>query len=188
MGIWSIELFDWGDCVKLEKLSYRSFQKNYGKSVSFRGPGTFVSILRRKAVNAGVEVIEFSTHATRLSQTCPNCGAIHKKALSNRWHVCECGFGPIQRDILSAWLAKYVENDRLDVRRVRIDLPGADAFLTAASSEIEPAMGQGQPKPNLSMGQSWSPQNDGMVGGKACRGAVSGCGMRAANLTGTPRL
>jgi ssDNA-binding Zn-finger/Zn-ribbon topoisomerase 1 len=47
-------------------------------------------------VNAGVEVIKFSTHATRLSQTCPNCGAIQKKALSKHWHVCQCGFGPIQ--------------------------------------------------------------------------------------------
>ena len=94
-----------GDCVKLEKLSYRSFQKNYGKSVAFRGPGTFVSILRRKAVNAGAEVIEFSTYHTRLSQTCPSWGAIKKKPLNVRWHVCKCGFGPIQRDILSAWLA-----------------------------------------------------------------------------------
>ena len=172
-----------GDCVKLEKLSYRSFQKNYGKSVSFRGPGTFVSILRRKAVNAGAEVIEFSTYHTRLSQTCPPCGAIKKKSLSERWHVCECGFGPIQRDILSAWLAKYVENNRLDVRQVQLDLPGVELLLRAVSSEIQPAMGQGQPKPNLAMGQSRSQRIEGMVGSEDYCGATHGCDKRAANLT-----
>jgi len=179
-----------GDVIKLEKLSYRSFQKNYGKSVSFRGPGTFVSILRRKAVNAGAEVIEFSTYHTRLSQTCPACGAIQKKTLSERWHVCECGFGPIQRDILSAWLAKYVENNRLDVRQAQVDLPGVELLLRAVSSEIQPAMGQGQPKPNLAMGQSRSQRIEGMIGSEAYCGATHGCDKRAANLTFSknPRL
>jgi hypothetical protein len=69
-----------------------------------------------------------------------------------------------------------------------MDLPGADTFLLAASSEIEPTMGQGQPKPNPAMGQSRSLQNEGWVGSKTCLGAVSGCGTRATQSAGTPRL
>jgi len=67
-----------GNVIKMEGLSYRAFQRMFGKSVGFRGPGTFVALLRRKAANAGAEVDEFSTQTTRLSQVCL-CGAIAKK-------------------------------------------------------------------------------------------------------------
>jgi len=42
-----------GKNIKTEKLSYRAFQKNFGKSVKNRAPGMFMEILRRKAENAG---------------------------------------------------------------------------------------------------------------------------------------
>jgi len=42
-----------GKNIKTEKLSYRAFQRNYGKSVKNRAPGMFMEILRRKAENAG---------------------------------------------------------------------------------------------------------------------------------------
>jgi putative transposase len=161
-----------GDTIKLEKLSYRAFQKMFGKSVGFRGPGTFVAQLRRKAANAGAEVDEFSTHTTRLSQVCL-CGAIEKKPLSLRWHVCECGVGPIQRDLFSAWLARYVVNQKLDAGRAQSAWPGADSLLQAASGEVQPAMGQGRPKPNLSQGQSRSPVTSGERVSEACHGALS---------------
>jgi putative transposase len=165
-----------GNIIKLEKLSYRAFQKMYGKSVGFRGPGTFVALLRRKAANAGAAVDEFSTQTTRLSQVCL-CGAIAKKPLSLRWHVCDCGVGPIQRDIFSAWLARYVVNNKLDAGQAQAAWPGADSFLRAASSEVQPAMGQGQPKPNrvamqVARGQSRSSVPSGECLSEACHGEV----------------
>ena len=66
-----------GRIVRTEKLSYKAFQKMYGKSVGFRAPGMFVSLLRRKAVSAGGAVEEFPTRTTRLSQVCI-CGAVAK--------------------------------------------------------------------------------------------------------------
>jgi hypothetical protein len=96
------EILAQGDVIKLEKLSYRTIQKRYGKSVGFRGPGTFVNHLRCKAGNAGAEIDEFPTTSTWLSQVCV-CGAIEKKPLSQRWHTCGCGVGPIQCDLFSAW-------------------------------------------------------------------------------------
>jgi len=98
-----------GKNIKTEKLSYRAFQKNYGKSVKNRAPGMFMEILRRKAENAGGSVVEFSTRTTKLSQYCHKCGKYTKKPLSQRVHTCCFLF--IQRDIYSAFLAgSVVEN------------------------------------------------------------------------------
>jgi hypothetical protein len=154
-----------GNVIKLEKLSYRAFQRQFGKSVGFRGPGQFVSHLRRKAGNAGAEIDEFPTGLTRLSQICL-CGTLAKKPLAERWHVCGCGVGPVQRDLFSAWLARFVKDERLDAGRAKAAWPSVDARLRAASSATlrEPAMGQGNP-PNLHRimdeGQSWSSAKSG---------------------------
>src|SRR5258708_337372 len=152
-----------GNIIKTEKLSYRAFQKMYGRSVGFRAPGLFVAHLRRKAANAGAEVYEFNTRTTRLSQTCL-CGATEKKPLSLRWHVCECGVGPIQRDLFSAWLACFVTDDRLDAGQAQVAWPGEDERLRAASSAIQPAMGQGSPnlRKLARAGQSWPPAQSGI--------------------------
>jgi len=100
-----------GKNIKTEKLSYRAFQKNYGKSVKNRAPGMFMEIIRRKAENAGGSVIEFSTKTTKLSQYCHKCGKYTKKPLSQRVHTC-CELN-IQRDIYSAFLAgSVVENQK----------------------------------------------------------------------------
>jgi hypothetical protein len=78
-----------GKCVKTEKLSYKAFQKMYGKSIQNRAPGMFLEILRRKAENAGGFVSEFSTKDTKLSQYCHKCGKYTKKPLSQRVAVYE---------------------------------------------------------------------------------------------------
>ncbi len=150
-----------GNVIKLEKLSYRAFQRQFGKSVGFRGPGQFVSHLRRKAGNAGAEIDEFPTRPTRLSQICL-CGTLAKKPLAQRWHVCDCGVGPVQRDLFSAWLARFVEDERLDAGQARAAWPGVDARLRAASSAIQPAMGQGNP-PNLKCASACSGQSRSSV-------------------------
>jgi len=98
-----------GKHVKTEKLSYRAFQKNFSRSVRDRAPGMFITILRRKAENAGGSVVEFSTQTTKLSQYCHKCKKYTKKPLSQRVHTC-CNLN-IQRDIYSAFLAgSVVEN------------------------------------------------------------------------------
>ena len=107
-----------GDTFKLEKLSYKAFQKLYGRSVGKRAPGMFVSHLKRKAENAGGKVVEFPTYSTKLSQTC-QCGRVEKKSLKQRVHQCECGVHA-QRDLYSALLAKYIdpETNVLQVNQV----------------------------------------------------------------------
>ncbi len=131
-----------GNDVRMEKLSYRAFQRRFGRSVAFRAPGTFVSLLRRKAGNAGAALTEFSTHTTKLSQTCHHCGKIEKKPLSQRWHDCECGVSA-QRDLYSAFLATHVENDRLNADQAQAAWSGVDTLLRAALSDAQAQLANG---------------------------------------------
>lgn len=76
--------------------------------MGLRAPGRFVEKIRRTVERTAGTFLEFSTRTTRLSQVCHHCGTVAKKKLSQRWHSCECGVGPIQRDVYSAWLASHV--------------------------------------------------------------------------------
>ena len=103
-----------GCTIKTEKLSYRSFQKRYGRSTKRSGAGMFVSTLTRKAESAGGGVIAISTRKTRLSQACHISGDYVKKPLSQRYHEFPDG-SRVQRDLYSAYLAGCVEANRLDL-------------------------------------------------------------------------
>jgi putative transposase len=98
--------------IQTEKLSYKAFQKMFGKSIGRKAPSMFMKMLKQKVVSQGRIFREFPTRSTKLSQTC-HCGAIKKKRLKDRWHICECGV-TAQRDLYSAFLARYVaKNNRL---------------------------------------------------------------------------
>ena len=131
-----------GDDIRTEKISYKSFQRNFGKSVGYRAPGMFMAELRRKAR----KVTEFPTRTTRLSQTCHGCGTIKKKSLSQRWHSCDCGL-KTQRDLYSAFLATCVEGDQLNVDQALKTWPEVDKLLQATLSEVKSAIGKGRKIP-----------------------------------------
>lgn len=122
--------------INTEQLSYKEFQMNWGKSVGFRAPGMFVEKLRRKAESAGGGVYEFPASAARLSQICHGCDTIKKKPLSQRWHKCSCGIGPVQRDLYTAYLARHVRGNSLDTRQAKLAWPGAEPLLRRAVSRL----------------------------------------------------
>jgi putative transposase len=128
-----------GNIIKAEKLSYKAFQKMYGRSVGFRAPGLFMNILRRKAENAGGRMDEFPTYETKLSQRC-HCGRIRKKSLSERWHVCECGI-LVGRDLYSAFLAMHVKNNVFDAESASMSWLGFEQLLQAASEQNKSVIG-----------------------------------------------
>jgi transposase len=129
------EVLALGSNIHLEILSYKSLQRNFGKSVGFRAPGTFVSMLSRKAESAGGKVIELATRKLKLSQTC-SCGAVKKKPLSQRQHICECGVSA-QRDLYSAYLAYHVQDGVLDTAEASRYWPGAEPLLKQAVSRLQ---------------------------------------------------
>ena len=99
----------------------------------------FVEILRRKAENAGGNLYEFSTVKTCLSQMCI-CGNKKKKKLSTRWHRCNCGV-KAQRDLFSAYLARYVEEDVFNISNALNDYrSGANSLLEQAMLKIAQTM------------------------------------------------
>jgi len=169
-----------GSIIKTEKLSYTSFQKNFGRSVKVRAPGMFVSTLRRKAEGAGGGMIEIKTRHTRLSQFDHTTGEYIKKPLSLRVHV----FGddetaPVQRDLYSAFLASCCDTDTLDICRVQSIWPAAEPLLRRAmSSALQPASGKGFARPPRSVRRSGSFVKEGWPSGRGrgCRSASEGHG------------
>ncbi|WP_258112525.1 transposase [Alicyclobacillus sp. SP_1] len=124
------EILAVGKYILTEKLSYKAFQKMFGRSMSVRAPKRFLSILTRKAESAGGSVEEFSTYDTVLSQVCI-CGQKHKKRLSERVHACDCGV-VMQRDLFSAYLAKHVENERMQAANAFEHWQGVELLLRTA--------------------------------------------------------
>ncbi len=137
------EIIAMGTRIQTENVSYKGWQKMFGKSINVRAPSMFMNSLKRKAENAGGYMKEFSTQTTKLSQTCHICGEAKKKPLSQRWHVC-CGI-KIQRDLYSAFLAKCVETDTsaLDIARAKQLWQGLEPVLSEAISRAkETAIGK----------------------------------------------
>lgn len=106
-----------GADIKTESLSYEGFYKNFGRSIRDRAPKSFMACLRRKVANAGGQITKYATRTIRLSQTWV-CGRLRHKPLSGRWHRYACGVSA-QRDLYSAFLARYVEPDRLVIPRAK---------------------------------------------------------------------
>ena len=120
------------------------------KRISLRAPGTFVQLLKRKAESAGGKVEEINTYKTALSQTC-QCGAKVKKPLSQRWHSCPCGVHA-QRDLYSAYLACFVENNQLIASQAQAAWQGIDIALSAAMSTLKGSSSRAMPA-SLGLGQ-----------------------------------
>lgn len=184
----SNELLAIGNQLKIEKTSYRAWQKMFGRSVKHRAPGMLLNRILRKAESAGGGVEKVPTRTTRLSQVC-HCGAEVRKALADRGHICpNCGI-VCDRDLYSAFLASCVEGGKLDAGRAGRLWPGVDALLRAASSDW--LCQQAKRKRMLTHGeeilrQSLSPAKVRMNAGKAHDDVVPLKGRERARAVGTP--
>jgi hypothetical protein len=142
-----------GNTIILEKVSYKAWQKQYGKSVGLRAPGMFSDLLRRTVASTGGTLSEIPTRSSKLSQYCHGCGQCLKKPLRQRFHHCVCGIGPVQRDLYSAFLAAYLDpaDPIPSCARYVIPWEGAEARLRAAHERVRERANAGQSLPQ-SMG------------------------------------
>jgi hypothetical protein len=143
-----------GHTIITEKISYKGWQKRYGKSVGLRAPGMLIAHLRRTVASTGGTLLEVPTRSTKLSQFCHGCGQTVNKPLSQRWHQCPCGIGPVQRDLYSAFLAAYLDPaaDLTPSCAQYVDpWEGAEARLRAAHERVKERANEGQVLPR-SMG------------------------------------
>lgn len=136
-----------GNTIRTEKLSYKAWQKQYGKSVGRNAPGMFLEQLRRTVASTGGILSEFPTTTTKLSQYCHGCGRYIKKPLSQRWHSCPCGIGPVQRDLYPAWLAAHLRPADTIPSIAHEEWEGADLRLRAAIEVLRERAKEGQALP-----------------------------------------
>src|SRR5262249_6712831 len=92
---------------------------------------------------------EVPTRSTKLSQYCHGCGQCRKKPLAQRIHRCDCGIGPVQRDLYSAFLAAYLDPRHLDPSHAQYPRywESAEARLQAAWEESYQRAREGQTVP-----------------------------------------
>ncbi len=139
------EILRLGDDLRIEKVSYKSWQRCFGRSVGLRAPGRFVDAIRCVVARTRTaQLHEIPTYQTKLSQYCHACGTYSRKKLSQRFHCCpHCGLGHetfIQRDLYSAWLASVLDPIRLTFpSRGQLDIhwQSMEACLSAALEETQ---------------------------------------------------
>lgn len=100
-----------GTVINTEALSYKAFQRSFGRSVKVRAPGMFIEHLTRKAARAGGKLVELDTRRLRMSQYDHVLNRYEKKSLSQRWHSLGGTQTLVQRDIYSAFLARHASED-----------------------------------------------------------------------------
>ena len=135
-----------GNTILTEKISYKGWQKRYGKSVGLRAPGMFIAHLKRTVASTGGTL-------TKSPHVRPNCrntvmavASSCPKPLSQRWHQCPCGIGPVQRDLYSAFLAAYLDpaDPIPSCARYQPYWEGAEARLQAAYERVNQRAKEGQ--------------------------------------------
>jgi putative transposase len=93
-----------GDVLKLEKVSYKAWQRMHGRGTNVGAAGLFVALLKRKFINTGGRVVEFDTRNTKCSRLCPSCGHYNEKKHPETFTCEKCRFS-MQRDKCSSILA-----------------------------------------------------------------------------------
>lgn len=141
------EIVRMGNTIHTEKLSYKAWQKQFGKSVGHAAPGMLIDHLRRTVASTGGTLTEFFTRSTKLSQYCHGCRSYVKKPLSQRWHHCACGIGPVQRDLYSAWLVAHLNPANNIPSVAHEEWEGADLRLRAAVEVLKQRANEGQVVP-----------------------------------------
>ncbi len=88
----------------------------------------------------------FPRGRAKLSQFCHGCGKCVHKPLSQRWHHCACGVGPVQRDLYSAFLASTLDPDHLipSCAQSVILWEASEARLRAAYERVQQRANEGQ--------------------------------------------
>lgn len=131
------EILRHGNQIQTERVSVKGWQKRYGKAIAAKSPGFFQSELIRKAASAGGSVSRFPTQTTALSQT-HLTGERVKKSLSERVHHDQTGI-VMHRDLFSAYLARYIVQDKLSLEDAVDQYSGMESALLGAWEQYQSA-------------------------------------------------
>ena len=91
--------------IGVEDLNIKGLARGMlAKEVNDAAWAQFVSMLGYKAAKAGGRLVKVDPRGT--SQTCPECGTIKAKQLSERIHRCDCG-AVLDRDVAAAMVVHF---------------------------------------------------------------------------------
>jgi putative transposase len=142
-------------------VSPKALQRMFGRSVSQRAPGHFMSELGRKAERAGGSRTKIDVRALKNSQYDHSIHTFRKKKLSERWHEFGDGRGRVQRDVYSAFLARNSSGNTYDPARLETAWQALAPVLSEAGVYVQyqgtnngPAASAASP---ATVGQSASP-------------------------------
>jgi len=134
------ETLRFGSEIRLEALSYRAWQAGgMGRTMRSSTPGGFVAALERACAKYQRPVVAIDARAACLSQLCHACGVKTKRpimgAIPSRGNCCACGRESAQRDLYSAFLARFCDaRGYVDTRQAVEAWPGASKLLGMAVS------------------------------------------------------
>lgn len=155
-----------GTTIQTEKLSYRAFQRCFGRSVQVRAPGAFIAQLSRKAESAGGALVALDTRGLSMSQYDHVTGTCTKKPLSQRWHALGGGSLLVQRDAYSAFLAREVEDGAHNPSRLARSWAAAEELLRRAGlCKTQSASGATSVKPTALVPSESIARRRGPAGG-----------------------
>ena len=117
--------------IQYEKNNFYAYQRShFGSSVQHSGVGGFFDHLKRSAESANLRVIELDPYRLKLSQYDPETDEYIKKPLSQRWHKWGHTGVEVHRDIMSAFLACYADNEKGHDRALLLSKwPAVEALL-----------------------------------------------------------
>lgn len=116
-------------------------KKRFGKSISDRSPGLFVTLLKQKASLYGGKVIEIDTSSFKASQYDHIANEFHKVPLSQRFKT--VGEIEVQRDLYSAFLICHSQKNGKKPRRKEC-IDHFDSFVTLQNRTIQEMKNNGQ--------------------------------------------
>jgi hypothetical protein len=110
-----------GNHLHIEKNNYKAWQKGlYGKTIGFRAPSQFETLLTRKALQTGGQVTFIDARKAKLSQYNHVSDTYTKKTLNDRIQVLDDNT-IVQRDLYSAALAYSFDVKKNQVDRIRLE-------------------------------------------------------------------
>ncbi|EGD52753.1 putative IS transposase [Thermoanaerobacter ethanolicus JW 200] len=114
---------------------YKS-KKRFGKSILYKSPGLFLTILDRKLHYFNKELIKVSPKEIKASKYNHLTNTYEEKSLSERWNYFEYNGKQIkvQRDLYSAFLLQNVEDNKINREKC---IEKFDNFLRLHDKEIE---------------------------------------------------
>lgn len=113
-------------------------KKRFGKSLKNKAPAMLLSILNNKLIWCNTKLYKIDTTKVKASQYNPITDEYNKKKLSERWNIFTYNNEEvkIQRDIMSAYVIMYVNDDLETVNR-QMCLDNYERFKELHDEEIE---------------------------------------------------